>query len=115
MLTEFDVAATLRAKLGVELEPQLILGAYNPELAHQALQSDPQVGLLLPCNVVVHRYWRETVVAVLDPQLLATLTGRADPATVADKAGQRLDSMLAAVAAEGGPADTAGPKGDERR
>jgi uncharacterized protein (DUF302 family) len=68
ILTEIDVAATLRAKLGVERPPLKILGACNPTFAHRALEIDPSVALVLPCNVVLEAVAGGTRVAVVDPR-----------------------------------------------
>ncbi|MBK5289839.1 MAG: DUF302 domain-containing protein [Acidimicrobiia bacterium] len=96
VLTEIDVAATLRAKLGVERPDLKILGACNPNLAHAALQMDPTVALLLPCNVVLEPEGTGTRVAVVDPRELM-----ADPA-FAQLAGDAADALTAALAALGG-------------
>ena len=76
VLTEIDVTATLKAKLGEQMEDYVILGACNPPSAHQALGIDRSIGLLLPCNVVVRATAGGTVVEALDPQVMVTLTGR---------------------------------------
>ncbi len=76
VLTEIDVTATLRAKLGEQMEDYVILGACNPPFAHQALGIDRSIGLLLPCNVVVRATSDGTVVEALDPQVMVTMTGR---------------------------------------
>ena len=76
VLTEIDVRATLRHKLGEEMEDYVILGACNPPLAHRALQVDRQIGLLLPCNVVVRADGADTIVEALDPQVMSDVSGR---------------------------------------
>ena len=96
VLTEIDVRATMKAKLGIDVEPQVILGACNPQLAHRALETDPGIGLLLPCNVVVRRDGERTIVSALDPQVMVTLPERPDLQPVADEAGERLRAALAA-------------------
>lgn len=99
MLTEIDVQATLKAKLDQDREPYLILGACNPALAHQALEVDRGIGLLLPCNVVVRRDGDRTLVQALDPQVMVSLPGLPALQPVADDAGRRLAAALQAVAA----------------
>jgi uncharacterized protein (DUF302 family) len=99
ILTEIDVQATLQAKLGVEMEDYLILGACNPPLAHRALSAERQIGLLLPCNVVVRTADGTTVVEAMDPQLMVKVTERAELAAVADEAAARLRAALAALQA----------------
>jgi len=98
VLTEIDVQETLKAKLGVDSQSYVILGACNPTLAHQALQVEPEIGLLLPCNVVVREDGDQVLVHALDPQVIVTLPGRAELAPVADEASRRIDAALAAVA-----------------
>ncbi len=68
VLCEIDVQAAMREKLGVEGEPYLILGACNPPLAHQALQAEPELGVLLPCNVIVYERQGETRISAIDPE-----------------------------------------------
>jgi uncharacterized protein (DUF302 family) len=99
VLTEIDVQATLREKLGEETEPYLILGACNPPLAHRALSADPSIGLLLPCNVVVRTAEGRTVVEALDPNIMVEVTGDATLSLIAAEASVRLNAALAAVAA----------------
>lgn len=96
VLTEIDVAATLRAKIGVERPPLKILGACNPQFAHQALQIDPSVSLVLPCNVVLEPSDGGTRVAVVDPRALMDSSALAE---LADDAARRLRAALDALAA----------------
>ena len=98
VLTEIDVTATLRDKLGEQIEDYVILGACNPPFAHQALEIDRSIGLLLPCNVVVRAAPVGTVVEALDPQVMVALTGRPELKPVADEVARRLASALASVA-----------------
>jgi uncharacterized protein (DUF302 family) len=95
VLTEIDMQATLKAKLDVDIPAQVILGACRPPLAYAALQAEPSVGLLLPCNVVV-RYLDDhtTTVEALDPKVMVTLTGNDALSFVADDAGNRLATAL---------------------
>jgi uncharacterized protein (DUF302 family) len=107
VLTEIDVTATLRARLGEQMEDYVILGACNPSFARQALGIDRDIGLLLPCNVVVRAAGDETVVEALDPGVMVTLSGRGELGPVAQEARRRLDGALAALALpDAGPADT---------
>ncbi|MFD6326529.1 DUF302 domain-containing protein [Streptomyces sp. NPDC058442] len=99
VLTEIDVRATLKAKLGHDMEDYLILGACNPSLAHRALEADRSIGLLLPCNVVVRRDGDSTLVQALDPGTMVTLTGLDTLKPVADDATARLDAALNALSA----------------
>jgi uncharacterized protein (DUF302 family) len=100
VLTEIDVRATLREKLGREMEDYLILGACNPPLAYRALDADRDIGLLLPCNVVVRADGPDaTLVQALDPQLMATVTGEPALGPVADEATTRLKAALATLTA----------------
>jgi len=91
------VTATLKAKLGEQIEDYVILGACNPPLAHRALAADRSIGLLLPCNIVVRATPGGTVVEALDPQIMATLTGRPELKPVADEAARRLAAALAGL------------------
>ena len=101
VLTEIDVAATLKKKLGVERRPYVILGACNPPLANRALELEPDIGLLLPCNVVVYDAGEpgRTVVAALDPEAMLGLTGREDVAPLAAEVKDRMQRVVEAVAA----------------
>lgn len=99
VLTEIDVKATLRDKLAVDMEDYLILGACNPALAHRALGIDREIGLLLPCNVVVRADSETTLVQALDPQVMVSVTGRPELKPVADDAATRLRAALASLTA----------------
>jgi uncharacterized protein (DUF302 family) len=98
VLTEIDVRATLREKLGEEMEDYLILGACNPPLAHRALASDRRIGLLLPCNVVVRAAGGNTIVEALDPAIMVGVTADPQLKPIADEAARRLRSALATLA-----------------
>ncbi|MGZ4114348.1 MAG: DUF302 domain-containing protein, partial [Actinomycetota bacterium] len=97
VLTEIDLAATLKAKLVVDIPPQVILGACRPPLAHQALQAEPSIGLLLPCNVVVRETDDATIVEAVDPDVLVRWTGNEALAPVATDVGERLKAALDVV------------------
>ncbi len=94
ILTEIDVASTLKEKLGVTRTPYRILGACNPQLANQALDSEADIGLLLPCNVIVYQDDDETVVAALDPATMVDLTDNPDLETIANDARARLERVI---------------------
>ena len=100
VLTEIDVQATMKAKLDADVAPQVILGACRPPLALAALQAEPSIGLLLPCNVVV-RALDETTTAVeaVDPQTMVSMTDNAALQDVADDATQRLRAALDSLTA----------------
>jgi uncharacterized protein (DUF302 family) len=97
VLTTIDVKETLKKKLGVEFGKYLILGACNPPLAHRALQAEEQIGLLLPCNVVVYEREGSTIVAVFDPMLMATVLEKEEIRPIAGEVKERLERVLAAV------------------
>jgi uncharacterized protein (DUF302 family) len=97
VLTEIDVTATLRDKLGEQMEDYVILGACNPPFAHQALGIDRSIGLLLPCNVVVRAAADGIMVEALDPQVMVTLTGRPELKPIADQVARRLTDALAGL------------------
>ncbi len=101
VLTEIDVQATLRDKLGEDMEDYLILGACNPPLAHRALTADRRIGLLLPCNVVVRAEAGQMVIAALDPQTMVAVTGQPSLQPVADEAAARLRAALGSLQGSG--------------
>ena len=101
ILTEIDVAATLKAKLDVDIPPQIILGACNAPLARRGLQIEPDLGLLLPCNVVVRTDDDgQTLVSALNPELMVTVPGRPELEPIAADAKARLQEALRTVAAQ---------------
>lgn len=98
VLTRIDVKATLKEKLGVDISPFVILGACNPTLAHQALLIEPEVGLLLPCNVVVREIGGGKVrVEALNPRLMSRLFQSDDVNVVASTAGEKIDRVIATI------------------
>lgn len=98
VLTEIDLAATLKSKLDVDIPAQVILGACRPALAHQAVQADPTVGVLLPCNVVVRSLEpQRTLVEALDPQVMVSVAGNEALQGVADEARSRIGAALQAL------------------
>jgi uncharacterized protein (DUF302 family) len=100
ILSEIDVAATLKKKLDVDFRPYVILGACNPPLAHRALTAERDIGLLLPCNVVVYADDEEgrSVVAAMDPEAALELTGNDEVRPVAEEARERVQRALKALA-----------------
>jgi len=91
VLSDIDVQAAMKNKLGVDMPGYRILGACNPPLAYQALQAVPDIGLLLTCNVIVREVTGDQiVVGFLDPQVMVALVGKAEVKSVADAAEQRL-------------------------
>lgn len=100
VLTEIDVQATMKAKLDADIAPQVILGACRPPLALAALQAEPSIGLLLPCNVVVRALDQTTTaVEAVDPQTMVSMTDNAALQDVADDATQRLRAALDSLTA----------------
>ena len=105
VLTEIDVAATLKAKLDLDRGPYLILGACNPRLAARALEIDPSIGALLPCNVVLRQADRsETIVEIIDPDAALGVAGSAELAPLAAEAAKRLRRVIDALVT--GPGST---------
>lgn len=102
VLTEIDVKQTLKEKLDVEMTPYAILGACNPPLAHRALTTEPEIGLLLPCNVVVRAEGNHARVEVADPVAMLGIVGNAALDTIAAEAKQRLQRVVAALSRQPG-------------
>jgi uncharacterized protein (DUF302 family) len=98
VLTEIDLQATLKQKIGVEMEPYVILGACNPKLAHAAIQQEPGVGLLLPCNVVVAQDGADAIVSAASSRAMFRLVeGVTDVASFAEEAEARLQRAIQAL------------------
>ena len=98
VLTRIDVRATMKEKLGAELAPYVILGACNPPLAHRALTAEPEIGLMLPCNVVVRQIAPgRTRVEAINAAAMAALFPKADLSAVAGDVGERLARVIASV------------------
>lgn len=93
-LTEIDVRATLKEKLDEEIEPYVILGVCNPQLAHRALAIEPEIGLLLPCNVVVERRGEQTLVHSLDPGVMVRVPERPELEPIAEEATRRINEAM---------------------
>lgn len=99
VLTEIDVQATLRDKRGIDMESYVILGACNPDLAHQALEIDRSIGVLLPCNVVISSHNDGSKIQILNPELMASVTGLPQLQPIADDATRRLQAVLDTLSA----------------
>ena len=97
VLTSIDVQATLKQKLGVDFRPYTILGACNPPLAHKALSADLDMGLLLPCNVIVYAVEDGTVISIADPLAMLRLADNPALNEMAQEARARLERVVAAL------------------
>jgi uncharacterized protein (DUF302 family) len=94
VLCEIDVQATLQARLGVEHEPYLILGACNPPLAHAALAAEPELGALLPCNVIVYQQAGHTHIAAVDAERMLSIVANDQLAETASQVRHRLSLVV---------------------
>lgn len=97
VLTEIDVQATLREKLGEEMAPYVILGACNPPLAHRAIGAEPEIGVLLPCNVVVRVDGNDVVVDAMDPEAVLSLVDEPGVEEIASEVRRRLGTVVESV------------------
>ena len=97
ILTEIDLQATMKKKLDADIDKYIILGACNPNLAYQALQEEQEIGLLLPCNVIVYEKDDTTHVSLLDPLQMINFAGNAGLNSMAEDARSRLDKVYAAL------------------
>lgn len=98
ILSEIDVQATLKEKIGADFERYVILGACNPQLAHRALQAEHELGLLLPCNVIVHEHAGGSAVAIVDPDAMLGIVNNSVLAEVAAEAKARLQRVVRRLA-----------------
>jgi uncharacterized protein (DUF302 family) len=94
VLCEIDVQATLKAKLDIDGDPYLILGACNPSLAHRALEAEPDLGVLLPCNVVVYERRGRTTISAVDAKRMLSIVGNDELSPVAAEVRRRLASVV---------------------
>ncbi|MCC6255212.1 MAG: DUF302 domain-containing protein [Ignavibacteriaceae bacterium] len=97
VLTTIDVKETLKKKIDVDFKKYTILGACNPKLAHSALQVEEELGLLLPCNLIVYEKDNKTVVSVFDPNIMAHIIDNPDMKAVAEEVKSKLEKVLEAV------------------
>ena len=97
ILSDIDVAGTLKKKLGVEVPAYRILGACNPQFAHRALEAEPEIGTLLPCNVVVRKVGAGTRVDIMDPLAVMQLVGKPEVAKIAAEVRGRLERVLGEI------------------
>ncbi len=100
VLCDIDVSKTLHEKLDIEFRPYRILGACNPVLAHKALEREPQLGLLLPCNVVIQEFAGATTVSAIDVRALLSVVGNPELLEIADEVNARLRRVLDHLASE---------------
>lgn len=97
IVSEIDMQATFHNKINVDIEPMLILGACNPKFAYRALQAEPSIGLLLPCNVVIRKTDAGVVVEIVNPQMMAQITEGPEMAQIANEVTELLSAALASL------------------
>lgn len=97
IVSEIDMQATFKNKLNKDIEPMLILGACNPNYAYRALDAEPSIGLLLPCNVVIRKTDAGVVVEIINPQMMAEITEGPEMAKIADEVTEKLSAALASL------------------
>jgi uncharacterized protein (DUF302 family) len=97
VLTTIDVKETLKKKIDVDVPRYIILGACNPPFAHKAIQAEPEIGLLLPCNVIVYEKENAVHVAAFDPQIMGALIDNPSLQPIADEVRTRLQRVMAAM------------------
>ena len=102
VLCEIDVQATLKQKLGIDEEPYTILGACNPPLAHRALAAEPELGALLPCNVIVYHHDGDTHISAVDAERMLSLVGNEQLAPIAAEVKRRLANVVARACSKNG-------------
>lgn len=100
VLSEINVQATLKEKLGIDFERYVILGACNPHLAHRALEAEHDLGLLLPCNVIVHEHDGKSVVSIVDPDKMLGVVDNPAVSPIAGEARARLERVVTALGGE---------------
>jgi uncharacterized protein (DUF302 family) len=97
VLTTIDVKETMKKKLNIDFKRYVILGACNPPFAYKALQAEEQIGLLLPCNVVVYEERGKSVVSIFDPMVMTNVVDNAQVQPIAQEVKKRLERVIAAV------------------
>lgn len=97
IVSEIDMQATFQNKINVDIGPMIILGACNPKYAYRALQAEPSIGLLLPCNVVLRKTDVGVVVEMINPQMMAEITGGPEMKQIADEVTEMLSKALASL------------------
>jgi uncharacterized protein (DUF302 family) len=97
IVSEIDMQATFHNKINVDIEPMIILGACNPKFAYRALQTEPSIGLLLPCNVVIRKTDAGVVVEMVNPQMMAEITDGPEMGQIANEVSELLSAALSSL------------------